>query len=84
MKGICFRILLVMVGIVFFSSGASANTCVECHKKITPGIASDWGLSKHSRNDMDCTSCHGDQHPSAEDVAKSLLATPGTCASWHE
>jgi hypothetical protein len=68
----------------FFASGALAKTCVECHKDVTPGIVSDWGLSKHSQNDVDCISCHGDKHVSVEDVANALISTPETCASCHD
>ena len=42
-----------------------AQECVECHKKITPNIVSDWQLSKHAQNAIDCSVCHGDEHQSA-------------------
>ncbi len=58
--------------------------CVECHKKVTPRIVSDWQLSKHSQNGVDCSVCHGDQHTSAEDVAEVQIPTPETCAVCHQ
>jgi hydroxylamine dehydrogenase len=64
-------------------SAAFAQVCVECHKKTTPNIVSDWQLSKHSRNKIDCSECHGDQHKSAQDVAKVKIPTPDTCADCH-
>lgn len=66
------------------ATGAALVQCVECHKKVTPNIVSDWQLSKHSQNDIDCAVCHGDEHTSAEDVAKAKIPTPETCALCHE
>lgn len=56
---------------------------MECHTLATPRIVTDWQLSKHSQNDVDCASCHGDQHFAA-DVAKAAIPTPETCASCHQ
>ncbi len=61
-----------------------AEDCVSCHKKITPNIVSDWQLSKHSQNDVDCSVCHGDEHKDPYDVAKVQIPTPSTCADCHE
>ncbi len=58
--------------------------CVDCHQKTTPDIVSDWKLSLHFKNDVDCTACHGDQHASKDDVAKAKLPTPETCGQCHE
>lgn len=69
---------------LFFASTSFAETCIECHKKITPNIVSDWQLSEHSRNDVDCSVCHGDQHKTAYDVENALIPTPETCANCHE
>jgi hypothetical protein len=63
---------------------AQENKCIECHYKETPNIVSDWQLSKHAENDIDCSVCHGDEHMSAADVAKVKLPTPETCAMCHE
>jgi hypothetical protein len=57
---------------------------VECHKSVTPQIVTDWQLSKHAKNDVDCASCHGDTHRSAQDVALAAIPTPETCATCHE
>ena len=61
-----------------------AGTCVGCHEGITPGIVSDWRLSKHSQEDVSCDACHGTGHSSASDVDKVSLPTPETCAECHE
>ena len=81
MKSKAFLIFLVSL---FVASGALAQTCVDCHKKVTPNIVSDWQLSRHSQNEVDCSVCHGDQHNSAKDVAKVQIPTPETCALCHQ
>jgi len=67
-----------------FSAGAFAKECVTCHTKVTPNIVSDWQLSKHSQNDVDCSVCHGDQHKNPYDVDKVRIPTPDTCAECHD
>lgn len=70
-------LLLLSVAVAF------GQTCVECHSKLTPNIVSDWKLSKHSQNDVDCSACHGDEHHSAEDAAKAKIPTPEVCGTCH-
>jgi len=60
-----------------------AEDCVDCHRKTTAGIVGDWELSKHKEAGVECTSCHGDQHSSADDVAKAGIPTPETCGTCH-
>jgi hypothetical protein len=78
--------LIFFTTVVFFASirfNYSQN-CVECHKTETPNIVTDWQLSKHSENDVDCSVCHGDEHSSATDVEKVEIPTPETCRPCHE
>lgn len=79
-----YRILIMLVVSVLFASGASAQECVKCHNTVTPHIVTDWQLSKHRQNEVDCSVCHGDQHTSAQDIAHVLIPTPATCATCHE
>ena len=65
-------------------STAFADTCTDCHSKVTPNIVSDWQLSKHSQNDVLCSTCHGEEHTSAYDVDKVNIPTPETCKMCHE
>ena len=71
-------VLLVPIG------KAGAETCVDCHRRITPSIVADWQISKHSANGVECSACHGDKHTSAQDVPDALIPTPETCAGCHE
>ena len=79
-----YKSFISFVIILVFAFNSSAKDCVKCHKKITPNIVSDWELSKHSENDVDCSICHGDQHKSAQDVMKVLIPTPEICTNCHE
>ena len=63
---------------------AHSQECVQCHKKTTPNIVSDWQLSKHSQNEVDCSVCHGEEHKDAYDVDKVQIPTPDTCANCHD
>ena len=84
MARITFRTILTICFSLAFVSAVSAQVCVDCHKKVTPNIVSDWQLSKHHQNKIGCPECHGDQHKSSQDVAKVKIPTPDTCASCHE
>ena len=77
-------LMVIFLGIFFLVSGVSAQVCVTCHKTVTPNIVSDWQTSKHSQNGVDCSVCHGDQHTSAQDVAKVKIPTPETCGTCHQ
>jgi len=78
MLGVFYSLLCVT------AAGQAPSNCVECHSRVTPGIVSDWKLSKHSLGDVGCSVCHGEGHTSAEDVAKVRIPTPKTCAECHE
>jgi len=77
------RGIIIFLVSLFIASSVSAQTCVDCHKKVTPNIVSDWQLSKHSQIEVDCSVCHGDLHKSVQDVAKVQIPTPETCALCH-
>jgi hydroxylamine dehydrogenase len=81
---IMFRVIIIFLVSLFVAPSALAQMCVDCHKGVTPKVVSDWQLSKHSQNEVNCSVCHGDQHASAQDVAKVEIPTPNTCASCHE
>jgi len=42
---------------------------------------SDWQLSKHSQNDVDCSTCHGDAHQDPYDVANAKIPTQKPAAN---
>ena len=79
-SSICLGIFLG----VFLVHPLLSQECVECHKKTTPNIVSDWQASKHSQNDVSCSVCHGEEHKAANDYAVARIPTPDTCAQCHE
>lgn len=79
-----YRPILIVLVSLLPAWATAAQVCVDCHQRVTPNIVSDWQLSKHSQNDIDCAVCHGDQHTTAEDVANVEIPTPETCAPCHD
>lgn len=63
---------------------ARAETCVECHRRVTPRVVEDWKLSRHFAEKVSCDACHGDAHHSDADVAKAETPTAETCSTCHE
>jgi hypothetical protein len=67
---------------------ADSTSCVECHQKTTPGIVSDWMLSRHSEKGVGCMSCHSadKNEPDAFDHYGAVVATlvsPTDCNKCH-
>lgn len=79
LRGIVFGLTLLVCSPVI-----AAESCVECHNKVTPNIVADWRLSQHAQNDISCSACHGASHQSATDVDKVTLPTIATCKQCHE
>ena len=77
------RLLVLSLFCFFSAAAASADVCIDCHKKLNPVIVSDWRLSRHGKNRIGCAACHGDRHKSAADVAQVQIPTPDTCAKCH-
>lgn len=78
------KIILLLIVFLSVNFTINAANCVDCHKKVTPNIVSDWQLSKHFQNDITCDVCHGSEHSSAKDVAKVKLPTLETCQQCHD
>lgn len=83
-----YRVLLKTLFLIILSGSVvpevSAQDCIDCHKKVTPNIVTDWELSAHSKKNVSCATCHGDKHNSAQDIANVASPTPDVCATCHE
>lgn len=85
MKTMRYAALAVAAGILFAAGPAGASEkCIECHTKVSPGMVADWRVSEHSRNDVTCSTCHGEEHTSAADYRKAKLPDEHVCAECHE
>jgi len=81
------KTVLVAAAFVLLSTAGiagAADKCVECHTKVSPGMVADWKASEHSKNDVTCSTCHGDAHSTAEDFLKAKLPDEAVCAECHE
>lgn len=84
-RGFNMKILFTISILVFFSIGISnGQSCVDCHKNVTPQIVTDWQISKHSDNGVGCDICHGDSHTKVENSELAEIPTPETCAMCHD
>ncbi len=76
---------VLLLGCLFMTQQAAAAVdCLVCHKSRTPGIVSDWQMSKHAQNDVTCATCHGDRHSKTTDFANAEMPTPSICGQCHE
>ncbi len=80
MAGTVFLLLILTGGL----ARAEEVNCTACHKNVTPNIVTDWELSQHGQNQIDCSACHGSEHKSEKDVKKARIPTPEVCAQCHE
>jgi len=76
--------LFIFLAVFLLWDGLYAQDCIQCHKNVTPNIVTDWQLSQHSLNSIDCSVCHGDGHTGPYDTEKVQIPTPDTCANCHE
>jgi hypothetical protein len=83
MQSAIFRIVAAVAVILFWPLSAQAEPCIDCHKKITPRVVTDWQASKHSKNAVECDACHGNRHTSDSDAGNAAIPTPETCARCH-
>jgi hypothetical protein len=51
--------------------------------EVTPGIVQQFKDGKMGKS-LDCSTCHGSDHTTAEDAADVQMPTPETCAGCHK
>ena len=82
-----FKAALAIGAFALLSTAATAviaDDCIDCHTKISPGQVQDWRASEHSKNDVTCSTCHGEEHSTAEDYLKAVLPSEHVCQECHE
>jgi hypothetical protein len=88
-----FRVLVVgFLTLVFYSPAvgdeSKSKTCVSCHNKTSPGLVSQWRVSKHSEAGVSCLDCHqaSKSDPDAFNHHGKLIGivvSPKDCAQCH-
>jgi len=69
----------------------AGQTCVDCHRKKTPGIFLDWQKSVHAQVDVHCYKCHRANneesvlasHLRHDPKHISVVVTPRNCGGCH-
>jgi hypothetical protein len=78
-------VLAVFVVVAFAGLvSAQEESCITCHRGLSPGQVQDWETSKHSRARVTCSVCHGDAHMSAQDVDMVSFPDEALCGECHE
>ncbi len=80
---------LIAIGIVVLISSSAfgavtKSPCIDCHKKVTPGIVQQHLEGKMAKSGIDCSSCHSTEHKKMDDANLAKMPTPETCASCHK
>ncbi len=81
------RNILTMMAYVILVAGnayAKESKCISCHKKVTPGIVSQFLDGKMGKSGLDCSTCHGSKHTKMDDSNLAKIPTPKTCQKCHE
>lgn len=76
-------IVAMAIALCLPAAAMAASKCINCHKKVTPGVVEQHLSGKMGKKGIDCSSCHGSDHMSATDVAKAKMPSPETCAVCH-
>jgi cytochrome c553 len=64
-------------------AAAPKSDCIECHKKVTPGVVQQHLEGKMGKKGVDCSACHGSEHKKMDDAGLAKMPTPETCAKCH-
>jgi hypothetical protein len=80
---VSFSLLFSCLGFLD-ASFADAESCINCHRGVTPGLVKDWEASKHSKKDVTCATCHGDKHTGPHNVKLAQLPDENLCAQCHK
>jgi hydroxylamine dehydrogenase len=82
MKFLAFAVAMTIFG--YLGTVSAGDPCIDCHSTRSPGQVQDWQVSMHSKNDVTCSSCHGEEHKTADDYKLAQLPDENVCAECHE
>ena len=83
-----FKSVVLVLGLVLLmssmaSAAAKKSACIDCHKKVTPGVVQQHLEGKMGKKGIDCSACHGSAHKKMDDAKLAKMPTPETCAGCH-
>ncbi len=82
------KVFLIALAVVVMAGPALAavpkSACMDCHKKVTPGIVKQYLSGAMGKKGLDCSVCHGTGHKTSMDANMAKLPTPETCAPCHQ
>lgn len=85
MKKTMFSIMTTVIALLVVSLAfAGEENCLTCHRTISPGQVADWESSKHSKEEVFCSTCHGEKHGSKDDAGMAMMPDEAVCAGCHE
>lgn len=84
MRGFTLIGLAAVFMLLLGTTAFAADSCVDCHSKVSPGMVKDWQVSKHSEMGVGCSTCHGEEHSTAADYKLAQLPDEKVCAQCHE
>jgi len=66
----------------------TSRECIDCHKKKSPVIYQQWGVSKHYRANVGCYECHAAERSDPDalvhyDSTISIIVSPKDCSRCH-
>ncbi len=81
-----FAILGCVLAVCCFTASAMAaeEACITCHRNVSPGPVADWASSRHSKEEVTCSGCHGVEHQGEKDASLAQLPDEHVCAECHE
>ncbi len=74
----------ILIGTTAEGASKKGSACIECHKKVTPGIVQQHLDGKMGKKGVDCSACHGSEHNKMDDAKLAKMPTPETCAGCHK
>lgn len=74
---------ILTIAAILLTTSAGADTCVDCHRTLHPGVVDDWKASEHASANVACADCHGTEHDGPENPELARLPESTTCGNCH-
>ncbi|MBF0328226.1 MAG: hypothetical protein HQL10_03650 [Nitrospirae bacterium] len=82
MKNIFIAAIASLIIYFVAQTSSAKDPCFDCHKEKTPGIVQAWQTSAHSKKQVECSGCHGDD-VEANHKGK-IIVDSAKCGACHQ